>query len=582
MKLLLLSLSGSLLVTVLLVSGRTEPERAEAATYASVSSGAHSTCALAASPGAVRCWGWNKHGELGLGTVSAPYTLSKVAVPVCASGVWNGTTCNGGSGYTAYALSTGSSGVHTCGQVIYLIVQCWGNNHFGQVGNGTSGQENYVLNPTTVQCQGSSSYCVSNVLAGIGQVATGGDHSCGVDFGGYVWCWGWNTWGQLGDGTTTDRSYATRVCATGSGQDCTNGTLLSGVYAVAAGEAHTCAYLSSGGVKCWGNNGYGQLGDGTQNASSLPVGVSGLSSGVSAVTAGGGHTCALLTSGGAKCWGYNADAELGDGTLTNRTAPVSVCATGAWDGAACDLPGLPEDDGTALSGISSLSAGGAHTCALMTSSPYVKCWGLEYFGSLGNGLKDTFVNRTNPVAWTVPSWGSPQPSALAVGGLHTCALISGYAECWGWNDFGQLGNNSQTTAGTWIGSDMDKDGCIDAYELGPNHAYGGQRDPTNFYDFFDTPNDSGVRDKVVDAADAARVAARQQAVGTPTNDPLTPPPPAPTYHPAFDRQDDPNSSEAWDLIVGNGTILVTVDVPLLNAQSGDTCATPTPTLTPGP
>jgi hypothetical protein len=138
-----------------------------------------------------------------------------------------------------------------------------------------------------------------------------------------------------------------------------------------------------------------------------------------------------------------------------------------------------------------------------------------------------------------------------------------------------------TSTASWIGNDTDKDGCIDAYELGPEHALGGQRDPTNFYDFFDTPNDSGVRDKVVDSADANRISARYLSTGNPSADPLTTPPPAPTYHPAFDRQDDPASSQAWDLIVGNGQILV-ADIVLLNGQSGDSCAAPTPTLTPTP
>jgi hypothetical protein len=262
----------------------------------------------------------------------------------------------------------------------------------------------------------------------------------------------------------------------------------------------------------------------------------------------------------------------------------------------------------------------------------------------------------------VPSWGQPQPTALSAGGGQTCALISSFAECWGWNAFGQLGNNGTGDTTSWIGQDTDKDGCIDAYELGPSHAYGGQRDPTNFWDFFDTPNDSRTtlsnamtttsptlpawvavgsitgfpaasasepktfwidneifkytdqrttpsigfyvteraqngsaaashssgttvvsnwRDKMVNSDDYNRISARYSSSGSASADPLAPPPPAPTYYPAFDRQDDPNSSEAWDLIGPDGHVLV-ADILFWSYQSGDTCATPTPTLTPTP
>jgi hypothetical protein len=146
-----------------------------------------------------------------------------------------------------------------------------------------------------------------------------------------------------------------------------------------------------------------------------------------------------------------------------------------------------------------------------------------------------------------------------------------------------LGNNSSGDTASWIGHDFDKDGCIDAYELGPNHALGGQRDPTNFYDFFDTYDNSNTRDKKVDSSDATRVVARNGTGGSAGANPLTPPPTPPpaVYHPIYDRQDDPGSSEPWDFIIGSGTINGT-DATAIANQLGDTCATPTPTLTPGP
>jgi alpha-tubulin suppressor-like RCC1 family protein len=417
MKLLLVIGAAFVLSITLLLAAGGEPERAEAGTFTQVSSGASASCALVSSGGAVKCWGWNEFGQLGIGTESAPYEQSTLAIPVCASGTWNGTTCSGGSTFTSYGLSTGSAASHHCGLIVYLIVKCWGWNYYGQVGNGTSGDP--VLNPVSVQCQGSSTYCASPnyILAGVGQVAAGDGHTCALDFGGYVWCWGRNQFGQLGDGTTTDRSYATRVCASGSGLDCSGGSLLSGAYGLSAGLGHTCVYTSSGAAQCWGNNNEGQLGDGSTTDSSLPVSVSGLTSGVTAMSGGERHTCAVV-SGGAKCWGWNLVGQLGDDTTTDSTTPVSVCTTGSGS---CG----------SLSNVSQISAGGGHTCALRTSSPYVVCWGWQYFGSLGNGIPvgsaESFENVERPMAWTVPSWGEPQPTSLSVGNGHACVLIASYA-----------------------------------------------------------------------------------------------------------------------------------------------------------
>ncbi|HXF05339.1 MAG TPA: RCC1 repeat-containing protein, partial [Blastocatellia bacterium] len=118
--------------------------------------------------------------------------------------------------------------------------------------------------------------------------------------------------GQLGDGTTTDRSAPVDVLGLGSG-----------VRAIAAGN-HTCALTTGGGVKCWGNNWAGQLGDGTRTSSNVPVDVVGLGSGVVAIAAGGNHTYALTEGGGVKCWGWDGYGQLGVGTITYRTTPVNV------------------------------------------------------------------------------------------------------------------------------------------------------------------------------------------------------------------------------------------------------------------
>ena len=133
---------------------------------------------------------------------------------------------------------------------------------------------------------------ISSVLASAISVAAGGSHTCAVTSGGRVKCWGWNGYGQLGDGTTDSRTTPMDVSG-----------LASGVIAVAAGRYHTCAVTAGGGVKCWGSNGRGQLGDGTTTDRLTPVDVSGLGSGVSTLAAGAEHTCAVTAGGGVKCWG---------------------------------------------------------------------------------------------------------------------------------------------------------------------------------------------------------------------------------------------------------------------------------------
>src|SRR5207248_2224560 len=156
-------------------------------------------------------------------------------------------------------------------------------------------------------------------------------------------CWGLNTPGQLGDGTTTNAS--TPVVVSG----------LSTAVAISAGGNHSCALLANGTAKCWGYNGSGQLGNGTTTDASTPVVVSGVSGGSTAVAigAGGNHSCALLANGTAKCWGANAFGQLGNGTNTHSSTPVVV---------------------TGLSTAVAIAAGGNHSCALPANGT-VKCWG---------------------------------------------------------------------------------------------------------------------------------------------------------------------------------------------------------------
>jgi alpha-tubulin suppressor-like RCC1 family protein len=243
-----------------------------------------------------------------------------------------------------------------------------------------------------------------------GRTSTGGFyHTCALLSDGTAKCWGYNYWGQLGDGARTNRLRLTPVTVSG----------LTNAVAIAAGYYHTCALLNNGTAKCWGNNNYGQLGNGTIASNNTPVTVSGLTNAV-AIAAGYLHTCALLSDGTAKCWGRNDYGQLGDGTGTNKSTPVTV---------------------SGLTNAVAIAAGYYHTCALLNNGT-AKCWGNNNYGQLGNG---TIASNNTPVTVS----GLTNAVAIAAGYLHTCALLSdGTAKCWGRNDYGQLGDGTGTNKST--------------------------------------------------------------------------------------------------------------------------------------
>ncbi len=245
-------------------------------------------------------------------------------------------------------------------------------------------------------------------------VGAGARHTCAVLDSGGVKCWGDNTEGQLGDGTTTSSGAPVEVSG-----------LTMDAFSVVAGDNHTCVMDHYGSVLCWGDNSRGQLGDGSNVDSTTPVAVTGLTNNVDAIAASGDHTCALTTGGGVKCWGYNAWGQLGNGTNIASNVPV-------------DVTGL-------TSGVSAIATGSFHSCAGLTvglSGGGVKCWGYNQYGQLGDG---TTTDSLVPV----DVLGVTNARTVAAGGLHSCVLeFGGDVTCWGRGDSGQLGNGSTANSST--------------------------------------------------------------------------------------------------------------------------------------
>jgi alpha-tubulin suppressor-like RCC1 family protein len=308
---------------------------------------------------------------------------------------------------------------HTCTLTASGGVKCWGYNEFGQIGDNTTGDPAFTR---------SLPVDVKGLTSGVQAIAAGQYHSCALTEAGGVKCWGGNNSGQLGTGTEgipcgyQGRSRCLLVPVNVVG-------LSSGVQAIASYADHSCALTTAGGVKCWGRNDYGQLGDGNGGEqglhSNVPVDVVGLSSGVVAIAVGFGHSCALTDAGGVKCWGLNSDGQLGAAT------DGGVC--GALDSDFCHF--TPVDVVAFPAGVQTLALGGGHTCVLTTMGT-VKCWGGNGAGQLGDGSQ--FLSSATPVT---PIGMSDGVRAIDAGSQHTCAItLAGAVKCWGNNGAGQLGD----------------------------------------------------------------------------------------------------------------------------------------------
>jgi alpha-tubulin suppressor-like RCC1 family protein len=298
-----------------------------------------------------------------------------------------------------------AGGIHTCAVLGSGTVKCWGNNGWGQLGDGTTADS-----PAPVVVTGVTA------LPGVTTVAGGEHHTCAVVAGGAVSCWGRNDSGQVGRPFSPHESTAATIAG------------LSGATTVAAGDFHTCALVplfegsQAGTVKCWGKGTSGQLGDDHFTTSPVPVTVAGITNAV-AIGAGGNTTCAALLGGTLWCWGDNTQGKLGIGSnalFVGTPQPVST-ATGMFN-------------------VVDVSPGYRHTCA-HTSTGGVWCWGDESIGQLGNGVAVPGGFSNVPVAVSGMLAG-----LIDTGSDFTCAELSLQGiNCWGRNDLGQVGDGSTTS-----------------------------------------------------------------------------------------------------------------------------------------
>ena len=327
----------------------------------------------------------------------------------CGHGCRAGVDCLNGICADERILSISAADFHTCAAQGLGQAYCWGHNGYGQLGDGSATNRGRAV---TVSGVTDATYATA-----------GWYHSCVRQATGEVACWGLNTNGQLGVGDLSSRRTPTTV------------TGLSDATTVEARHAHTCAIRRTGQLVCWGDNAEGQLGDGTMLDRNAPVAVPGMTN-VVAVALGDFHTCAVLQTGAVACWGKNNEGQLGDGTMTRRTTPTAVMG---------------------ITDATQIATGETHTCAVHGAAGYVSCWGNNAFGRLGDG---STLRRLTPVRAS----GLSGVVEVGVGYYHSCARrATGTVTCWGYNYHGQLGDGTWDTRYTGT---VNVIGVTDAVDIG--------------------------------------------------------------------------------------------------------------------
>lgn len=380
-----------------------------------IATGYHSL--VVKTDGTLWTWGRNNYGQLGNGTTDDSHIPSKMMDGVSQVAV---------SSYHSLAVNTDGT------------LWAWGRNNSGQLGNGTSGSDTNILTPV-------------KIMDGVAHVAAGSYHSLAVKTDGSLWAWGYNYYGQLGNGTS------------GSGTNVSTPVkIMDGVAQVAAGSSHSLAVKTDGSLWAWGYNYDGQLGNGTSGSGtnvSTPVKIM---DGVSKIYAGNSHSLAIKTDGSLWAWGSNGSFRLGDGTNTNRPTPVKIMdgvkmASGGavntfilktdgslWACGAIDYVGKLQT-GTSwaiatpieiMNGVSEVASQGYNTICVTTDGE-VMAWGDNAYGQLGT----PYTNQLSPVK--VPVTGNV--ASIAAGGNSSMAVsTSGILYGWGSNGNGELGQGDRS------------------------------------------------------------------------------------------------------------------------------------------
>lgn len=384
-------LAGSVPANSCTVNGLTNGQRYVFAVEASNANGAGpwSSNSAAVSPGGVE--------------PGAPMNVVAVSGNQSATVSWSPPLADGGSAITSYTASDGPT--HACS--VLVTASSLDSCSISALTNGATYQ--FSVTSTNGAGTSASSALSKPVLVAANTPATsvsaGEDFACALFAHGTVKCWGNNTYGQLGDGNYV--SSATQVQVRG----------ITGATQISSGINSACVLLARGAVKCWGANTFSQLGNNSRTNSSMPVSVTGLI-GVRLLTSGFHYRCALLTGGTAKCWGYNDNGQLGNGTFITEKIPVPVVG---------------------LTHVTDIVVDEDHACAILAGGA-VKCWGANNYGQLGNQSRS--VSRV-PVA--VRGLGAVKD--VGVGFSNTCALLrNGTVKCWGFNGDGELGDTTTSNS----------------------------------------------------------------------------------------------------------------------------------------
>ncbi len=347
------------------------------------------------------------------------------------------------------SISTGTA--HTCAVSDAGYTYCWGRGNHGQLGNDSREDS---LTPVRVHAGRASAIdSDGGYLTNIKSVSVGNDHSCAVARSGNVYCWGYGEYGQNGNNTNSNEHTPVRVHEGEAVSSDSDGGYLSNARSVSAGSEHTCAVSNDNNVYCWGEGANGRLGNNEDNSQFIPTRVrggkalasdtkDGYLSNIRSVSAGNEHTCAVSVASNAYCWGHRE--RLGNEMTEDSLIPERILAGEAV---------MSDKTGTHLSNISTISAGNLHTCAVSNAgNPY--CWGYGQYGQLGN---DSTANQRVPVLVRADSRQTPREDfrrdrdlfyfsnirSISAGHLHTCAVSNdNNIYCWGYGQFGQLGNNS--------------------------------------------------------------------------------------------------------------------------------------------